>query len=492
MESGARAPFGQEGLWRFARVPAPLRWALLLILVCALVGLTVPLGQSLVPGGGGLAALALALVILLAAIPGGPAFAYFLLFPIAIEITLNGTGVVSALLGTLAISAVIGLLIGTQPRAFRLCSLDVAIVATGAASLLSVALMGANSPSTGLLAYGLDLTTYFAIRTTIGTPRLLRAALWAFSLGGVVSAVTGEVLYGLNLSTVVAGRLGVPEVGINDFAAILAGSLGVTVGLIARSGWTARMLLFPMAAVQLAAIILSASRSAFLALVAMLAAGIFLAGYKHRWAAAVLLLGGAVLVWVFLDVPQLGLALGIGGAQARIATILSSSALENSQRVYLWRMSVQAFTDHPLFGVGMGNFIVPKTWYLLAAQTGTPLIFFPGPGEEHNLYLAYLAELGIIGALLLVVCGYLAVRLMVRLRSTAELAPIALALAGFFTAAIFLPLQGNSLTFALPALVPVLRDVYRKREGAVPSKEPAAKGPASEGSPAPRPGTLRR
>lgn len=441
-----------------------LRWVLALLFVAALVGITVPLGQSLIPGVGGLAVLAAALTILLAAIPGGPAIAYFLLFPLAIEVTVNGIGIVSALLGMLAVSALIGLLAGTQPRTFRLCSLDAAIFATGGAALVSIAVMGVSAPTIGFLTYGLDMTTYFVIRTTIGSKRLLRAALWAFSLGGLFSAVTGEVLYGLNLPSVVAERLGVPEVGINDFAAILAGTLGVTIGLAARSRWTARILLLPMAAIQLVAIILSQSRSAFVALLAILLAGIFLAGLKHRWVSAVLLLGGAALVWVFLDVPQAAQAIGFGSAQARISTILSPSTLEATQRPYLWRMAVQAFIDHPLFGVGIGNFTDPTTWYTLAQQAGTPLILFPGPGPEHNLYLAYLAELGIVGALLVAACAYLVIRLVVRLRDVAELAPIALGLVGFFTAAIFLPLQGDPLTFALPALLPVLQDVSRRQE----------------------------
>ena len=477
---------------QLAHVSTPLRWILLLAVAGALAGLTVPLGQTLVPGVGGVAVLAVALAILLASIPGGPAIAYFLLFPLAIEVTVNGIGVVSVLLGTLAVSALLGLLIGSQPRTFRLCSLDVAVLATGSASLLSIAVMGVNAPPTGLATYALDLTTYFVVRTTIGSRRLLRAALWAFALGGVVSAVTGEVMYGLNLSSVVQGRLGVPEVGINDFAAILTGTLGVTVGLAVRSRWTSRLLLVPMAAVQLAAIILSESRGAFVALVVMLAAGIFLAGYKHRWASAVMLLGGTAAVWAFFDVPQAAQAIGLGAAQARISTILSTTTMATSQRVYLWRMAVQAFVDHPLFGVGMGNFTDPTTWYLLAGQAGAPLILFAAPGDEHNLYLAYLAELGIVGALLVVACAVLAFRLVVRLRSRVELAPIALALAGFFTAAIFLPLQGESLTFTIPALLPVLQEVSRRRGAADSAPERGEKGPAPAALPPPSSATPQR
>jgi O-antigen ligase len=489
MDAGESAPLDLRRPLRGPRVLTQYRWALLVVAVAVLVGLTVPVGQSLVPEVGGLLVLAAAVAIFLAAIPGGPAIAYFLLFPIAIEVTVNGVGVVSALLGTLAVSAAIGLLIGTQPRMFRLCALDVAVFATGAASLVSITVMGQNSSSTDLVTYALDLTTYLVIRTTIGSQRVLLAALWAFSLGGVISAVTGEIMYGLNLSSVVQGRLGVPEVGINAFAAILTGTLGATVGLAARSRWSSRLLLLPMAAVQLAAIVLSASRGAFVALIAMLVVGIFLVGYKHRWTAAIMLIGGTALIWVFLDVPQASQAIGLSAAQARLSTILSSNTLEATQRPYLWRMAIQAFIDHPLFGVGMGNFIDPNTWYALAAQAGAPLILFSGPGDEHNLYLAYLAELGITGAVLILLCAGLATRLIVRLRAVAELTPIALALVGFFTAATFLPLQGNSLTFTLPALLPVLQEVSRRRKHPSLSTDLAATEPTSVASPIPRSGT---
>jgi len=61
-------------------------------------------------------------------------------------------------------------------------------------------------------------------------------------------------------------------------------------------------------------------------------------------------------------------------------------------RMELWKGALHAFLEHPVIGVGTGNYV--NIWPQLAAKYGltTPRAYFP-----HNSYLDLLAEMGILG-----------------------------------------------------------------------------------------------
>lgn len=75
----------------------------------------------------------------------------------------------------------------------------------------------------------------------------------------------------------------------------------------------------------------------------------------------------------------------------------------NSERLLLWQSAIHMFLDHPLTGIGAGNF---KQVY--QKQYISPLAKEPGLMHAHNDYLHSLAETGIIGFLgFITLFGYL-------------------------------------------------------------------------------------
>jgi O-antigen ligase len=65
-------------------------------------------------------------------------------------------------------------------------------------------------------------------------------------------------------------------------------------------------------------------------------------------------------------------------------------------RLVLWKEAFTAFTMHPLFGIGPGNFRSIGT--IIPTLHMNPLNYYVRGLSAHNLFLHYLAETGIVGA----------------------------------------------------------------------------------------------
>ena len=69
-------------------------------------------------------------------------------------------------------------------------------------------------------------------------------------------------------------------------------------------------------------------------------------------------------------------------------------------RNQLNQAALKMFTHSPIFGVGLGNFLVRLPDYLVSRQ-----IYFLQP--VHNIYLLLLSEAGVIGIIILVFIGFM-------------------------------------------------------------------------------------
>ncbi len=132
-----------------------------------------------------------------------------------------------------------------------------------------------------------------------------------------------------------------------------------------------------------AALIANATRGAWLAVLAAVVLYIFLSLRACRKVAIALCLALAVYGGVFCYFP---------GLHARAASIADLSAAGgNAERLLLWQGAWRMFMDHPLAGVGPGNF---KDIYLgqyIALESRERL------SHAHNNFLQLLAENGLIG-----------------------------------------------------------------------------------------------
>jgi len=132
------------------------------------------------------------------------------------------------------------------------------------------------------------------------------------------------------------------------------------------------------AAVTVAAIVLTASRSGFAALVAAGLAAIVL----MRRRANALTLGATAVAAV------LCLAAALSWARPdRLLTRLDSAGSDLGLRQAIWRQSIDIAKSYPIAGVGAGAFPYAMTYY----QRGTREVFF---NHAHNQYLEIAAEGG--------------------------------------------------------------------------------------------------
>jgi O-antigen ligase len=198
---------------------------------------------------------------------------------------------------------------------------------------------------------------------------------------------------------------------VNHSAIYLAICAGITAGLLGALwrmiGRAWRVLLGAAALLQTIAILMTASRAAFVAVLPLLVLCAFFSiranGYGGRAWAAVL----AALV--------LALALGgVGSVDRHVTHTLEHNI--TAERDLIWNRALVAVRAHPWFGVGMDNFsrITDERLQQWLSERGVryePNEYRRAP-HAHSLYFNTLTERGAIGiALLLVLLAAWALRL---------------------------------------------------------------------------------
>ena len=85
------------------------------------------------------------------------------------------------------------------------------------------------------------------------------------------------------------------------------------------------------------------------------------------------------------------------GSTGRLSQLLSSQSGTTFFRVRLWQGTVQMIRDHPVFGVGLDNFLYQyRTRYVLPDAWREPNLSHP-----HNILLDYWTRLGLLGLIVL-------------------------------------------------------------------------------------------
>ncbi|MDP9341261.1 MAG: O-antigen ligase family protein [Actinomycetota bacterium] len=278
----------------------------------------------------------------------------------------------------------------------------IAFIAWFSATNLEFALHG--PPRDWLLTYVQLFALVWLASQILSSPGRHRTLMWFFSAGAVASAAIalGQVAVSgsFNTSIRAAGLLGVNS-SARYFA--VAFVLLVYLATVSRGVWK-------LAAVGGAAMVVGGeaatlSRTGLLLLV--LAVGILLwdrfrAGQRRQVVAVV----GALAVAV-LFIPKSYLSVELPSFQSEFS---SSSGNDSTAivRLQYWKAGYEMWLDHPIDGVGIGQYNYELPNY--APFTLSPKDLDNG---AHNIYVAVLAETGLVGLLLylwLVVASYSAVR----------------------------------------------------------------------------------
>lgn len=249
---------------------------------------------------------------------------------------------------------------------------------------------------TTLTRLALNIALFPIVFSAISKPKHMRWTAIALAIGATFTAIYGLVVApsAANAATSltaagelnrISGTVGDPNV----LAAVLVVGLVMSLALAldgSRSS-VGRMLAWAGALACIAAIFATASRGGLVALAAALIAAVFLAGpLRLRVAGVVSVI--AILTVVFF-------AFFAGEEQRERLT----TADGGTGRTDIWKVGWRIVEDRPVIGVGGGNFSVSSIHYLLD-QPGVlnrSDFIVDTPAVAHNVYLEFLAELGIPG-----------------------------------------------------------------------------------------------
>jgi O-antigen ligase len=249
------------------------------------------------------------------------------------------------------------------------------LLAIGCASTLT-----ADSPSDAVattIRYAGFVSLFVIATQFVDDPTLIPRLLWVLSLSGAVAAV-------LAISNMLGGRslLAEPTYGdANDLAYLLATTLPLTAWLIHRSR-RLRPLAVACFLTMAMGLVLTLSRGAFVGLAVGIA---FLAWTEPRTRKTV------ALSIIVVAAVAAGLATMYRATWLTAVNAKERVAAENVEsRVELWHAASIITVEHPLLGIGPGNFS-SEAGETLDRPEGAPTFV------AHDAYLEVAAEFGIGG-----------------------------------------------------------------------------------------------
>jgi putative inorganic carbon (HCO3(-)) transporter len=308
------------------------------------------------------------------------------------------------------------------------------------------------------------------VYTAASTVTAFRTIVWAYLVGSIVTA-SYSIASGSYGAT--NGRLG----GVFDpnyFAAELIPAILVSCFLLlTTSSGRIRTAAAVVLAFDTVAFALTQSRGGIVGLAVGLVAAVALAGRARPRLVATVLVIFAVGIGYYLAYTPSHLRGSFAG----------SVASASSGRSDEWRIALRMFANHPLSGVGLGNFVVVEPSYSTQSiNLNFVRLVVTRPLVAHNTYLEVAAELGLGGLVLFV--GILSLSARRAGRALAALAESADQLEsyargllagtiGMFAAYVFLSGQYEKqlwLVIGLLASVPAL--ARRSAPGTTPARIP--------------------
>lgn len=265
-----------------------------------------------------------------------------------------------------------------------------------------------------------------------------------------IATITSRKMIGGRLQGVLSGSYGDP----NDLAVMidLALPLCLALALTTRSYWK-RLVWTAVMLALIYVVFLTASRTGALALVIVALMCTWKFGVTRRRLSFVLFLPVALVALWLYGGDSLRIRLGQENVNPATRNETEASASAQARRALLIQ-SIKVTAEHPLFGVGAGNFeVVSGMWHV-----------------THNSYTQMSAEGGIAALVLYVLILW---RSVVNLRSvtrhkkarrTIRVFSIALeaSLAGFLVGSFFLSLAYNFFPYCLVAYSTALRKIESK------------------------------
>jgi O-antigen ligase len=238
----------------------------------------------------------------------------------------------------------------------------------------------------------LGLLLVFIVYGAIREPKHARWLVRGYIAGAVLSALIGLVVAAPTEgdATRLSGGIGDP----NELALVLVPGLALAFFAIpGASGELERWLLIASAGVMALSLFETGSRGGLIALAASFAAALIFGGSRRPH-----------VLTALLSFAALGIAYFALAAPPEVTgRVLHFTAGGGSGRTDLWAIARQVARDHPIVGVGIGNFEEVEAAYA-SRTTNLPAVdlVVDNPHVVHNSYLELLAETGVVGLALFV------------------------------------------------------------------------------------------
>ena len=253
-----------------------------------------------------------------------------------------------------------------------------------AISLISTANAHDQSAAiTTIVRYGSFVAMFFVISQFGNDHDLLRRIAWVLTLASAAASYFA-------LANLFSGRsllAGLPYANENDVAFTLATALPLALWLVREQG-VKRLVALASVATIISAIALTFSRGAFVGLGAA-ALWKVLAERRHLGVVVFGALAAAVTVLVLVNVNS---------TQVHRASLAKQKVAQENvvTRLAAWSGAAQLAVEHPLVGVGPGNF---GSYFFDVTErpSGTLLLT-----QVHNTYLDVAAELGVIALVIFI------------------------------------------------------------------------------------------
>jgi O-antigen ligase len=239
---------------------------------------------------------------------------------------------------------------------------------------------------------GLRLTTLlqlgalvFITATIMQKPLQVQRVGWIILLSTLVSVAYGIASMRSGAQLALTGF----AMNRNRFGVIIALCIPLVFYLYPRSGRLGRAVLLGLTGVFVMAEALTYSRGGFLAMLLSLVLSVLFVVHSQRLRLGVWI--AVVVVGLIIAMPQT-----YWSRMGSIVPSLRGGTDTVGQRYQLWAISLKMIRDHPLLGVGAGNFT-----HQFARYSGI-VSLRRGALVAHNAFLAVAAEQGIPGGLLFI------------------------------------------------------------------------------------------
>lgn len=225
---------------------------------------------------------------------------------------------------------------------------------------------------------------YFFVTGIVNSEQRLTHVAWAWIIGGTAASLYAIATFASQGLARAVGGVSDPNYLVLYLTIPLA--LSLELFQVERSFLLKIFLIFSLLAF-LAVTILSFSRGGLISVMVILVLWFFKSQNKSRITAFLLTIAIAILI-VFSFLPAIPL-------QSWLQRISPQLALQDAGagRFYIWRGGLDMFLDHPLVGVGIGNFLYRYPEYSYYDPRGAQ------QRVAHNTFLEVAAEQGIFGLL---------------------------------------------------------------------------------------------